>query len=547
MGVRHIGLHLLEIESNAMRAKYALSDAESLWALMKLRSIREELPTVSFSLFGDLDGLLMGKNATARCIWQACDPYTTPSVRGIGARGERTKCSRVNKEGIDFVPSSIRGYERYIALYYTPQEAGGCQGCRFFLACRGQCPGTAINGDWRNRSEQCQSWKQAFEAIENELLEAGRTPISLNSERLLIEEATVHFWEEGRNLPVEQVINHIAESTGRPNALSAVAHAETVVGVAPRTTEIPAVLSPNLPDPLPFQLSSFSRLAWVSNEAQRVWEPIFAKIRAAVVRSDWMSVAVRLRDIALVRVSPDERGALIESWRYHDLVAEPIESVDLHRSAFLYDACSPSNRDGTLFAVSQKNTLKHFFNALRHEDHQAISDLLGYPACCGMALRKWMISGSLRDTTWAMGGLDSPGADFRRELEVSGHFSTNPFFRPLGVRAVAHRPCSFHCADTAAVALEVRQVFEQYGSSGEHLYRLLQSILSWSAEWSALHGIAELKSPILKLSSPTDATAGKYAIKWSGRNFPIEGGRGLQFPYRQGHSELFTILESGRT
>jgi len=65
----------------------------------------------------------------------------------------------------------------------------------------------------------------------------------------------------------------------------------------------------------------------------------------------------------------------------------------------------------------------------------------------------------------------------------------------------------------------------------EEEYDWLSNILSWPAEWSAMHGIAELKTPILKLCTPTDATSGKYVILWKGSTMPKEAAKGLGFPY----------------
>jgi SAM-dependent methyltransferase len=57
-------------------------------------------------------------------------------------------------------------------------------------------------------------------------------------------------------------------------------------------------------------------------------------------------------------------------------------------------------------------------------------------------------------------------------------------------------------------------------------------ILHWPVEWSALHGIAEIKTPILKISTKTDATAKKYLIQRRGTRYPVEGAQGLKFPYQ---------------
>ena len=60
----------------------------------------------------------------------------------------------------------------------------------------------------------------------------------------------------------------------------------------------------------------------------------------------------------------------------------------------------------------------------------------------------------------------------------------------------------------------------------------LLEILSWPIEWSALHGIAEIKTPVLKASTRTDAAPCKYTVRRQGDNYPLEGIRGLNFPYR---------------
>ena len=83
---------------------------------------------------------------------------TTRAVQGIEGTGRLSNCGRTNKDGVDFVKAATPGYERYIALYQTPQDQGGCSGCRFFIFCKGQCPGTAMNGDWRNKTEHCDLW-----------------------------------------------------------------------------------------------------------------------------------------------------------------------------------------------------------------------------------------------------------------------------------------------------------------------------------------------------------------------------------------------------
>src|SRR5207247_7363385 len=134
------------------RSSYALTPHESLAAFREIAALEPTLVRLRFVEFRDMKQLLRGRDNHTSCVWNACDPYTTRAVRGVEGTGQSSNCGRTNKDGIDFVKAPVEGFERYLALYHTPQEHGGCSGCRFFIMCKGQCPGTAIDGDWRNRT-----------------------------------------------------------------------------------------------------------------------------------------------------------------------------------------------------------------------------------------------------------------------------------------------------------------------------------------------------------------------------------------------------------
>jgi uncharacterized protein len=157
-------------------------------------------------VFQDIRRLIEGKDNKATCVWRASDPYTTPAVRGVEGNGQHSNCGRTNKEGVDFVKSDTPGYERYISLYYTPQEHGGCSGCRYFLMCKGQCPGTAINGDWRNRTEHCLVWKALFAHFEKEIQMEGKEEILSDELRAELEVEFIKAWSMGRNTTMEHLL-----------------------------------------------------------------------------------------------------------------------------------------------------------------------------------------------------------------------------------------------------------------------------------------------------------------------------------------------------
>ena len=216
LGVRSVRLHLLEVDSAAVRTTYALSVEENLAALRSFRQLERELPALRFDLFQDMRWMLLGQDQRTTCIWNACDSYTTRAVRGVEGQGQRSNCGRTNKDGIDFVKADQEGFERYLALYQTPQPYGGCRGCRFFLQCKGNCPGTAIDGDWRNRTEHCGVWKGLYRDLEEELLDQGHAPLSASPLRGRIEQAFLTAWTEGRNTTIHQALATLAPAAVGP-------------------------------------------------------------------------------------------------------------------------------------------------------------------------------------------------------------------------------------------------------------------------------------------------------------------------------------------
>lgn len=222
IGVRSVRIHVLESESEAVRTSLALSTDEYVQAMLALSRLeRGELKQLRFDLFGEIDALLLAKDKGVSCVWRACDPYTTESVQGIEGHGQASNCGRTNKAGVDFVKSNRSSFERYLALYHTPQEYGGCKDCRFFLMCKGQCPGTAIAGDWRNRTEHCQTWFRLFEHAEARLESMGFVPVSADPNRHVLEGAMIQQWDAGHNPPLWWVLQRLRECAQVDNSTTA--------------------------------------------------------------------------------------------------------------------------------------------------------------------------------------------------------------------------------------------------------------------------------------------------------------------------------------
>lgn len=170
-GVYYINLHNLEIEKGM--PDLAMDEVEEIQTFLSIYEWSKHIK-VSIEPFTDITKLLTQVDPNVSCIWNHCDPLTTNAVQGVNADGSRSNCGRTNKDGINWLKGDKPGFERYLLLHQTPQEHGGCQGCKYFAHCKGQCPGTAIDGDWRNKTVHCKLWYSLFSHIENDLRVSGR-------------------------------------------------------------------------------------------------------------------------------------------------------------------------------------------------------------------------------------------------------------------------------------------------------------------------------------------------------------------------------------
>jgi hypothetical protein len=284
-------------------------------------------------------------------------------------------------------------------------------------------------------------------------------------------------------------------------------------------------------DPLDFRLPEFTRTAWTSEAARETWAPRIAAIAVAWAETEWRSVAAGVRACALVRLP---EALLLEAaarWHACGLDVEPLRLEAGARGAYQSVARPATGGAAPIICagVGRRKDLRALRKAWDTADHDRLGALLGYPPCCRAFFEAvWVRDGCL-DTTWAMAlNTDATVAD--RTIEVSGPPSGNILWRWMGVRLVPHLPCAFDCEATEAFAEQLRHVGVEAGF-GE-AYAWMHEVLAWPVEWSALHGIAEIRTPILKVSTRSDATAGKYVVRRPGAQYPAEGGRGLSFPYQ---------------
>lgn len=357
MGVRSVRLHLLEIENETVRTRHSLSLRENVEALLSFEKLQPELRTIRFDLFQEMETLLLGSESEASCVWRNCDPYRTNAVVGIEGNGQSSNCGRTNKDGVDYTKADTAGYERSITLWQTPQAEGGCQGCRFFLMCRGQCPGTAIGGDWRNRSELCEVWKALFSRLEEKLILEGKSPFSLSPFRRAFERKLVDAWRQGQPIALQ--------------ALPAGVQPADALAAAPRAPH------------------AFLRIAWVSDPARARWEPPLARVRDALLQIAVAAVADGVVACAVRRVPEALKPNLIRRALAAGVVMRELDPVD-----------PTSSRPGRVLLGSDEYIRAYL--ALPADDPAAEAgrgELLGYPACC-CAAKQPLNAGSDTEDAW---------------------------------------------------------------------------------------------------------------------------------------------------
>jgi uncharacterized protein len=225
-GLRNMRAHILEVDSAAAQA-LVLSDEENLAAFEALRPLRE---LVQIDVFEDIYALLRGVDGKATCTWSGCDPWTTPAVQGVDADGTSVNCGRVNKDGVDWRKAETHGMHRQLVLASTPQADGGCAGCKFLVFCKGQCPGEAVDGDWRNRSRYCRVWYSLFERVEAELVAAGEIPVTRRADFAKVEAAMLAAWERDHRSTVEQAIRAAESGSQAGSRKVGIVHADVPHG-----------------------------------------------------------------------------------------------------------------------------------------------------------------------------------------------------------------------------------------------------------------------------------------------------------------------------
>lgn len=280
------------------------------------------------------------------------------------------------------------------------------------------------------------------------------------------------------------------------------------------TTRTNLVSSPDLP-------TEFVRVNWISERAKEKWEPIFAACSQLFTNLEKEAVRAGIRRATIQSIDPQIIDRFAHDWMQNDFMVIPIEKV---QSIGTYQSsggpCDISKPWMYKVAIGKFEDARELVYAYREHNTYKIGDVLGYPDCCIDFFEVHWIKEHWLDTSLPMA------------LGESSIISWSPYcnilLRWLGLRLVSHLPCSFNCVDTAAIGRSYVQL--AYDLGHRTTIDALYDILSWPIEWTGLHGIGILTTPVCRVTFRTDMLDKKHTVKLHSDHRPEQNVSGLDFP-----------------
>lgn len=287
---------------------------------------------------------------------------------------------------------------------------------------------------------------------------------------------------------------------------------------------------------LKFQIPDFTRLLWVSAKAKDLWHPRIQRIGSAWAEVEKYSVVDKIREAHLTSTPPSTLPTYVAWAAEQGLVVLPLRRV-VTGAQYSQSSQEPGPNDQWAYrtVLLHPNNVPRWNEAWATNDDLTQGEMLGYPACCRAFFQEYWVRGGMVDTTWPMaeqseGGVDATASSVCRTIVNGSPPESNILLRWLGIRAVPHLPCSFQCEETVQLAKRLSAAGCRRGYCSEMHW--IREMLEWPVEWDALHGVAELRTPIVKISTRTDATSIRYIVQRQGTRYPEEGASGSRFPYQ---------------
>jgi len=282
-------------------------------------------------------------------------------------------------------------------------------------------------------------------------------------------------------------------------------------------------------------LPDWTRHAYVSAAAREWYAPLFADYISAFHTLERLAVVEGIRQAAWQFISPAE---LVEqtAWAHeHGLLLIPAENSFTGQS---YSSGAPPAGTGT---ASYRCVLvkPHLYeHILPFRDNQKIGRYLGYPQCCRNAF----------DVTWGSGWVDTTLAQWEL-TDWTKPTLASTLWRFMGVRFVPHLPCSWSCVESNNLASQFIDLANKYGY-GEQV-RFAKELFAMPVKWSQVFGVAELVSPIVKVSTRSNWTPTMECAEKPGSHAEVTDALWLDNGFktaagmREAHGPLLQALTVG--
>jgi radical SAM protein with 4Fe4S-binding SPASM domain len=444
-------------------------------------------------------------------------------VQGVEGNGQSSNCGRTNKEGIGFIKAETAGYERYLALYRTPQSENGCSGCRFFLMCKGQCPGTSIDHDWRNRTEHCEEWKHLFNMIERRMILAGEVPLTIQPVRFEIERRMIEAWRLGKNPSINRTLSEWQKELTNTEPTQSTS---SDIAQSPSTDLAQRSTASSAPGPRPGPPSNPRprvRISWVSERAREIWSE---RLQRLIPFLEDMSVhaAGATPERCTVRLVPESSvPRLMELAQQYGLSAATLPQEALPSAI----ATRPEADSLTTFLSGSPRAVATVQTAWSEGNLPALMAAIDLPACCANRIN------DLRAHTLFH--------QYRGAIYLPESVTSHPLLAPLGISILPVAPCSLECAAAQAASDRWLAIAAVHGYADEIAW--LRECLSWAVVWSELHGVTEIKTPVLKACFESGSSIRPLQIRRAGTAIVEGATTGLSFPYAAppSHARLVTI------
>lgn len=290
---------------------------------------------------------------------------------------------------------------------------------------------------------------------------------------------------------------------------------------------------------LGYRLPPFTRISWASMDAKAYWAPRFAQVSQAFTHIEVLTVAAGHRDACIVTWAEEDVSRLTAECVEQGLVAVPLGRV-ANRTGYAsrHEDPKPGQRSAQRTVITRPAQAKAFVEAYATNSHDVMGRMLGYPECCRRFFEQVWVRDKVIDTTYAQTGSQEPIVAVLRPLR-----GANVLHRWVGCRPVAHLPCGFSCDATQAVADLFADTARRSGLGW--WAEAIDDMTSWPVEWSALHGIAEVKTAVYKVIADGDAWATVRRVQVTGTHLPRHAARGLGFVYNSAPAPVDTWSANG--